>query len=287
VGVTGEPPGFPEFFAILRRSRTLIFATLVFSLMLGIALALALPSRYRAVAILLPPDERGLPPLTRTERESLAADPGGPAPLEVLETPAGLAARLLHTRPVIDLAMKRLAPPGGWSDVAAEAAARKDLEQGLQARVTDEKIVLVEVESESAEFAARSANAMGAAIDEFNVRRRRELAASLANSLEGEIAAQRESLGGLSEEGDAERVVREATLAALAAEFARARQDEIDPRPAIEFVERASVPDRPSEPLRAAVVACVVFAGLLGGVAGAFIRHAAGPRKPLLARKQA
>ena len=70
--------------------------------LLGLVVAFQLPAKYRAQAILLPPNEEGLPPLTQTERDHLRESSDKVGWLEVLETPAGLAARLLRTRPVIE-----------------------------------------------------------------------------------------------------------------------------------------------------------------------------------------
>jgi len=253
MGVTGEPAGFPEFLAVLRRSRTLVLVTLLASLAIGAVVSARLPVRYRAAAIMLPPDDRGLPPLTRTERESLAAGPRAPGPLDLLETPAGLAARLIRSAPVRTIAARHLPP--------ASAAL---LESGVRSWVTDEKVVYVEVEGPDPAAAAEAANALVGALDEFNLNRRRNLAHSLAVSLEPEVAR------ASADSTPAGRAV----LEPLASELARARRDAADPRPSVELLEAAHAPARPAEPVKWAVMACFLLAGFLGATAGAFLRDA-------------
>lgn len=252
MGVTGEPPGLPEFLAVLRRSRTLVLGTSLAGLVAGLVAAFVMSPRYRATALMLPPDDRGLPPLTRTERESLPAGPAGPGPLELLESPAGLAARLVTSDPVLRRAAAKL---GGGEDVVGWLA------DGTRAWVTDHKVVYVQVTGPEAAPCAAAANALVAALDEFNLMRRSAMAHSLADSLEPELGR------AASDSSAAGRLL----AAALSAELARARRDAIDPRPSVEMLEPAVPPDRPFAPQRGAVILAFALAGVLGGVVAAFV----------------
>lgn len=242
--------------------------TALVSLAAGAVLALALPRRYVATAILLPPDERGIPPLTDRDRDSLRLGWRDPGPLEVLETPAGLAARLLRTRPVVEGAMETLAPRGAGS--AERARAARALGEGMRCWVTDEKIVVVQAEAEDGRLAAQAANALGESLDRWTRERRGRLAEMRARQLRVRIAALEGEPGDLAP-GEA-AALHEARLA-LGRELAAAEAGIDDPRPAIEFVERALPPSSPSRPSRLGVALLVGFAGSLGGCAAAWARE--------------
>ena len=283
------------YLEVLWRWRRLYAVVLPLSLVLGLALAFTLPPQYRARALLLPPMVEGTASLSAGEIADLRRSSPDPGPLEVIESPSGLAARLLHSRPVLECARRSLRPDAGWQP-GEEVDALALLSRSVRAWITDELLIVIQAESAEPETAARLANAAGDGLAfwyvELNKQRAHEAlerTEERISSLEEELGAVHDSLALVSarvedaesgksllsdngEEGRLARRLRALTdkLVALESEAAGLRLLETSPPPAIEFLERARAPGSAARPIKAAVVGLLLLSGFLSSTVAAF-----------------